>query len=83
MSIIYVMDETRGLEGTGISAWDDHHTEHLARRAAELGDTATEALCDAVLAGLESADLLIDVVGGNADYNNWMARGVNLEWETR
>ena len=48
-----------------------------------MGDTDTECLCDAVLAGLQNADLLIDVVGGSSDYHTWMSRGLILGWEAR
>lgn len=73
----------RGLEGTGIRIWDDQHTEHMARRAAEIGDAKTEALCDAVLAGLADAEELIDLIELDDDWHAWMLRGSNLGWRTR
>jgi hypothetical protein len=63
--------------------WDDCHTEHLARRAAEIGDSATEALADAVLAGIADADELIDLIEIDDAYADWMLRGSHLGWRTR
>lgn len=73
----------RGLEQTGIAVWDDHHTEHMARRAAEVGDDTTEALCDAVLAGLATADELIDLVEIDDNYHAHMQTGAHTGWKTR
>lgn len=68
---------------TGASSWGDEHTEHLALRAAELGDHDTEALCDEVMAGLSGAQVLVDLVADSPVYSEWMELGVNLGWSTR
>lgn len=73
----------RGLEQTGIVLFDDQHVEHMARRAAENGDTKTEALCDAVLGGLCDAEELVDLIEMDESWFDWMLRGRNMGWSTR
>ncbi len=73
----------RGLDGTGISIWQDCHTEHMAVRAAELGDAQTERLCDAVLAGSADGEDLIDLVEVDDAWFVWMLRGNNEGWRRR
>lgn len=85
--MIYLMttncDEYRHLEGIGIYVWGTEHTEHVARRAAELGDLETEQLCDAVLAGAELEESVIDLLDRDDRYRAWVERGTNLGWESR
>lgn len=65
------------------SNWGQEHIEHLALRAAELGDTLTEQLCDEVVAGETDVDVLVSIVDGDWRYGDWMARGVELGWRAR
>lgn len=77
------MEPRRGIEGTGIVVWDEQHTEHVAHRAAEIGDAKVEALCDAVHAGLAEDEELVDLIELDLDYFEWMIRGHHLGWQTR
>lgn len=77
------MSERRGLEGTGILFWDTEHTEHIAVRAAERGDTDAESLCDRVLAGVASHEQLVDLIERDDDYFEWLRRGAGRNWEIR
>ena len=62
---------------------DDHHIEHLATLASELGDHDTEALCDEALAGLTDPVIVEDIARDDPRYVTWMERGRNLGWRRR
>lgn len=76
------LQDRRGLEGTGIVVWGEEHTECMALRAAELGDTDTERLCDEVLAGVLPAEILANLVEHH-EYHAALVRGGNLGWQAR
>lgn len=77
------IEDIRGLEGTAVLFWTDERIEHVALRAAELGDGATEAICDSVLAGDMDAAILVCVVDGDERYREWIERGQNMGWRSR
>ena len=62
---------------------NNEQIEHVARRAAELGDTEVEGLCDSVLAGDTEAQLVANIVAEDDRYAEWMQRGEAQGWEVR
>jgi hypothetical protein len=65
------------------ASWGPEHVEHLARRAAELGDSRLEGMCDAVLAGHIDVDMIANIVADDTDYSEWMERGLHCGWKDR
>lgn len=61
---------------------NDVELEHAATRASELGDTATEALCDLALAGGEPF-LVHDAIEADRRYEGWMSLGRERGFESR
>lgn len=76
-------DDIRGLECTAILFWDSERIEHVALRAAELGDTVTESLCDSALAGDVQPEVLAYVLDQDERYRTWIERGNTLGWQAR
>lgn len=68
---------------THVVAWGDEQTEHIARRAAEEGDSTIEELCDRVLAGTAPVDLLIAEVSASEPYREWLIAGSRTGWKER
>jgi hypothetical protein len=66
-----------------IGVLDLAQIEHVATKAAELGDTEMEQLCDDALAGATSADIVTCAVHEDERYVEWMARGLARGWEVR
>jgi hypothetical protein len=66
--------EYRQLEVVGIRVWGEDDSQHVAQLASELGDSAVEALCDAVIAGDQPEELLIELVDADDRYRRWMDR---------
>lgn len=56
--------------------------KRMARRAAELGDAETVALCDEVLSGVLPIQLIANLVAHH-EYHADLARGWRVGWQTR
>jgi hypothetical protein len=66
-----------------IGVLDLAQIEHVATKAAELGDTEIEKLCDDALAGATSADIVTCAVHEDERYVEWIDRGMAWGWEVR
>lgn len=77
----HMTDDQRDLLWRG--EWTEIEIEHLALRAAEVGDTATESLCDDALGGRVDAAVVANLARSERDYTAWMERGAELGWRSR
>lgn len=66
-----------------IGLMDMAQIEHVAVKAAELGDTELESMCDDALAGTSSPDLVTSAAHEDERYTEWMERGRLWGWEVR
>jgi hypothetical protein len=66
-----------------IGVLDLAQIEHIAARAAELGDSEMESLCDDAISGSTSAEIVTCAAHGDERYVEWISRGMMLGWEVR
>lgn len=57
--------------------------EHVARYAAERGDSELESLCDSALAGETDEQVVLAAIRDDDELAVWVERGLNTGWVTR